>query len=533
METTMNPGSRTKLESRMLRISVTSVLLALLLGACERSGESTDVAQQVAPQTAEAAAQPEPASGQAVAMSDDPYLWLEEIMDERVDAWVDEQNAATMARLSADPRFDALKNQFKAIFENDDRLPGISEQVQYRGQVYKLHTDAGHPRGTIMRTSLESYAAGEPFWEPLIDVDQIATEEGKSWYVSPMQMKFSPSGKTVVVPLSDGGSDAVALREFDLEAKRFLEGGFETPVRRHTVEWLDEDILLVATPLDEADRTHAFYPRHVRKWLRGTALEQAPILASVEPDYTLSMPLVFQTGTQQIPLLMKMKTFDETEVFALGESDSLIPLDLPVGVRAAFGAITGVGDLAVILLPTDWAVGNETFTAGTRVAVNIPQLIAQGGKADGAVTLLYRPAANESLSALVGGFAVTRDAVYLNVLTDVKSRIKRFQPQADGSWQASDVELPGDGSAMLPMVSDPWSESFLVRYENFLTPPSISLLKDGAGLQTLRQDIFCHRQRRCKDSVLRDPRQRPAAGWLSARADVCLWRLWPPHHAHL
>lgn len=483
----MNPGSKTKFESRIFQTSVTAVLVALLLGACERSGESTDAAQQAAPQTAEAAAQPGPASDQAVAIAEDPYLWLEEIAGEEVDAWIEKQNAATVARLTADPRFDGLKNQFKSIFESDDRLPGISELVQYRGQVYELHTDAEHSRGRIMRTSLESYAAGEPFWETLINVDQLAAEEGNNWYVSPMQMKFSPSGKTVVVPFSDGGSDAVALREYDLETKRFVEGGFETPVRRHTVEWLDEDNLLVATPLDEADRTNAFYPRHVRKWLRGTALEEAPILASVEPDYMMSIPLLFQTATQQFPLLMKMKSFDDTEVFALSADDSLIPLDLPVGVRAAFGPITGVGDQAVILLPTDWAVGNDTFTAGSRVAVNIPQLIAQGGKADGAVKLVYQPAANESLADLVGGFAVNRDAVYLNVLTDVKSRIKRFQPQADGSWQASDVQLPGDGAAKLPMVSDPWSDTFLVRYENFLTPPSISLLKSGTELQTVHQ----------------------------------------------
>lgn len=482
----MNPDSKLKLKSHILPTSATTVLVALLLGACERSVESPGATQQVAAQTAEAAPL-EPASSEEVVTAEDPYLWMEEIRGERVDAWVDEQNAATVARLTADPRFDALKDQFKTIFESDDRLPEISEQVQYRGQVYEKHTDAEHPRGRIMRTSLESYAAGEPFWELLFNVDQLAAEEGKNWYVSPMQMKFSPSGKTVVVPFSDGGSDAVALREYDLENNRFVEGGFETPVRRHTVEWLDEDNLLVATPLDETDQTHAFYPRHVRKWLRGTALEQAPILASVDPEYTLSMPLLFQTGTQQFPLLMQMKSFDETEVFALAEDDSLILLDLPLGVRGAFGATTGVGDQAVILLATDWTVGNETFTAGSRVAVNIPQLIAQGGKADGAVELVYQPAGNESLSALVGGFAVNRDAVYLNVLTDVKSRIRRFQPLADGSWQASDIQLPGDGSAMLPMVSDPWSDSFLVRYENFLTPPSISLLKDGAELQTIRQ----------------------------------------------
>ncbi|HKX57323.1 MAG TPA: hypothetical protein VJN01_14530, partial [Xanthomonadales bacterium] len=220
------------------------MLITLLLGACERSSERTDAAQQAAPPTAEATGQPDPASGQEVAMAEDPYLWLEEVKGERVDAWIDEQNAATVKRLSSDPRFDTLKNQFKTIFESDDRLPEFDQQVQYRGHIYELHTDEQHPRGRVVRTSLESYASDTPFWETLINVDELAASEGSNWYVSPMQMKFSPSGKHVVVFFSDGGSDAAALREYDLENQRFVEGGFEAPVRRHHLQWLDEDTLL-------------------------------------------------------------------------------------------------------------------------------------------------------------------------------------------------------------------------------------------------------------------------------------------------
>jgi len=473
--------------SRAARLSGVVVLATLMLGGCDRSGDDDQAAQQAVPAPAEAAAQPEPENSQAVATTDDPYLWLEEIKGEQVDAWIDEQNAATVARLSADPRFEALKGQFRTIFESDDRLPDFNEQVQHRGQIYELQPNAKHPRGQIVRTSLESYAEGAPFWEPLINVDEIAASEGANWYVSPLQMKFSPSGKHVVVPFSDGGSDAVALREYDLENQRFVEGGFEAPVRRHHVEWLDDDTLLVATPLDESDRTLAFYPRHVRKWVRGTALEDAPILASVDPGFMMSTPMMFHTGTQRIPMLMKMESFDSNEVFAVAENDSLIKLDLPLGATAAFGSIAGVGDEAVILLEKDWVVGDETFAAGSRVAVNIPRLIAQGGKADGTVQLVYQPAVNESLAALLGGFTVSSDAVYLNVLSDVKSRIKRFEPQPDGSWAMTDVQLPDDGAAALPMGADPYSESFLVRFENFLTPPSLSVLKDGTELQTIKQ----------------------------------------------
>jgi prolyl oligopeptidase len=469
-----------------LKLLASLLFASLALAACDRAGEGAGPSSTAT--VAEPAVTESPTTVEASAQAeDDPYLWLEEIKGEKVDAWVDEQNAATVARLSADPRFESLKNQFRTIFESEDRLPDYSDQVQYRGQVYELHTDAEHPRGEIMRTSLESYISGAAFWEPLIDIDQFATDEGGNWYSSPMQMNFSPSGKTALVSFSDGGSDAVILREFDLENKRFVEGGFEAPLRRHFVKWLDEDTVLVATPLGESDRTLAFYPRHVRKWVRGTAIEDAPILSSVDEKSMMSIPMLFKTGTLRIPLLMKMESFVATEVFALAEDDSLVELDLPLGVLAAFGDITGVGDHAVVLLEQDWEVSGETFKSGSRVAVNMPQLIAQGGKADGTVSLVYEPAANESLSVMLGGFTASKDAVYLNVLTDVKSRIKRFQPQPDGAWAMTDIPLPGDGAAALPMGSDPYSESFLVRFENFLTPPSLMVLKSGTKLETVQQ----------------------------------------------
>ena len=46
--------------------------------------------------------------------------------------------------------------------------------------------------------------------------------------------------------LSDGGEDADTIREFDLQTKSFVAGGFVLPRSKQNVDWLDDDTLIVA-----------------------------------------------------------------------------------------------------------------------------------------------------------------------------------------------------------------------------------------------------------------------------------------------
>ena len=152
------------LKLQTLRSLATLLLGTLSLYACDRGGDGSDAAPSSEPApTALETAVTSPAIETVANAAEDPYIWLEEIKSEKADAWIEEQNAATVTRLSADPRFEALQQQFKTIFASDDRLPDFSQQLQNGGQIYELRTDAQHPRGQIMRTSLESYATGAAF----------------------------------------------------------------------------------------------------------------------------------------------------------------------------------------------------------------------------------------------------------------------------------------------------------------------------------------------------------------------------------
>jgi prolyl oligopeptidase len=56
------------------------------------------------------------------APDDDPYLWLEEIEDERVLDWIEAQNASTLKRFHT-AGVAADRMILKAIFDRPDNIP--------------------------------------------------------------------------------------------------------------------------------------------------------------------------------------------------------------------------------------------------------------------------------------------------------------------------------------------------------------------------------------------------------------------------
>src|ERR1700732_1329583 len=92
------------------------------------------------------------------APDDDPYLWLEEIDGERALAWVEAQNAETLAHFG-DARFAADRDVLAAIFDRPDNIPLIAR----RGvQVFNFWKDAAHPRGLWRAATLHSHRGETP-----------------------------------------------------------------------------------------------------------------------------------------------------------------------------------------------------------------------------------------------------------------------------------------------------------------------------------------------------------------------------------
>lgn len=58
----------------------------------------------------------------------DPYLWLEEVDDEKALDWVRAENASTAERLKSNPLFEELYAEARTILNSSSRLPEVNQE---------------------------------------------------------------------------------------------------------------------------------------------------------------------------------------------------------------------------------------------------------------------------------------------------------------------------------------------------------------------------------------------------------------------
>ncbi|OYW82516.1 MAG: S9 family peptidase, partial [Hyphomonas sp. 32-62-5] len=178
-----------------------------------------------------------------VAFDPDSHLWLEEVEGTDALAWVNAQNARTLADLEADPRYAGFEAAALDALNSSER---IAYGTVRDGLVYNFWQDTVNVRGLWRRTTLASYSAETPVWETILDFDKLAADEGQNWVYKGADCFRPKDGGSLrcIISLSNGGKDAVINREFDLEAKTFVDGGFVTPEAKQGLAWAGRDTLL-------------------------------------------------------------------------------------------------------------------------------------------------------------------------------------------------------------------------------------------------------------------------------------------------
>jgi prolyl oligopeptidase len=207
-------------------------------------------------------------SGPDWPQSPDPFLSLESLDDPAAMAWVEQQNARTRAAWCSGARFDTLTQRLAEAYLPRER-PVIPDRWQ--NWAYDLWQDEHNPKGIWRRTSWASWRSGTPVWQNLLDFDALGAAEGTPWVCVELDILY-PDGDRALVTLSPGGSDAVVVREFDIDAQRFLGDGFIVPkAGKHAVSWIDRDTVYVGWDKGGKTLTRSGYPRAVRRWTRDTA----------------------------------------------------------------------------------------------------------------------------------------------------------------------------------------------------------------------------------------------------------------------
>src|SRR5690606_680073 len=208
------------------------------------------------------------ASAQEDAEVTDPHQWLEDVEGDRQLAWVREQNAKAEAELAGSPGFKALEADLLAIYDSDDKIPGIYKQGEW---YYNFWKDRNHERGIWRRTTLDEYRKPQPKWETVIDLDALNKAEGENWVWHGANC-LRPEYTRCLVALSRGGADADVTREFDLSTQQWVEDGFFRPEAKGGLQWIDRDSVYVYTDFGDGSLTSSGYPRIVKEWRRGTPM---------------------------------------------------------------------------------------------------------------------------------------------------------------------------------------------------------------------------------------------------------------------
>ena len=425
-----------------MRFAVLAGLAAIILSACASTQSAT------APST--------PAESSA-AMTEDPYLWLEDVEGERALAWVRQQNERSLGVLQADPRYEGLFQDALAIANNRDRLPlgGIQE-----GYYYNFWQDETHVRGIWRRSPLADYARGQPRWETLLDVDALAAAENANWVY---QGSDCLEGTTrCLIQLSDGGRDANTVREYDIATRSFVEGGFVVPEAKSSVAWIDRDTLLVATDWGEGSMTESGYAMIVKRWRRGTPLSSATeVMRGQTSDVGVFIGVFQDTDGSRLPVGYEANTFFETAYWRL---DGAQPQQINLPAKSS---IVGLyrGQLVFTL--------NEAWRGLAQGALAAYPIADTGAEAPRAVAL-FTPTERQSVEAV----AITRDAILVAGYENVRGRILRFTPNGNG-WAQTHIDLPTTGSVSFAGSSPTESLAFAT-YQDYTTPSTLYALDNNA-----------------------------------------------------
>ncbi len=371
--------------------------------------------------------------------------FLEQIEGEDALAWVRDQNRRTEEHLSssAAPSVSELEEEILAVLEDKSRIPMASVSG---GLAYNFWTDAENPRGLWRRQPLEAYLAGSDRWEILLDVDALAREEGKSWVWHGASIVY-PERDRALISLSDGGSDADETREFDLDAKKWVKGGFYRPEAKGSLSWITRDLCWLAQPDTPATTSPSGYPLQVSLLRRGEPLQEAEPIFTAQPEMMGAWAGSWRDRLGRRSMIEAMEDFYTADRYLVSaDADQITRQSLELLPLPRSGETFVWNEWAVLWLREDWEHDGRAFPAGALLAFQTDELLTDPEGAH--AWQIFEPDEREVLEDV----KAARDALVLQVIRDVNSKVVWASPPSPDSpttWNATDLPLPETGGSSI------------------------------------------------------------------------------------
>ena len=407
-----------------------------------------------------------------MAISDDPYLWLEDVTGDAALAWVREKNEVTVEALSG-TAFDATEVSIREILDTDARIPYARRRGQF---LYNFWRDAEHVRGLWRRTTMDEYRTENPAWDVLLDLDALAAGEDENWVWGGAQV-LRPDQRLALVTLSRGGADATVVREFDLDSRTFRapeDGGFALPEAKTDIGWIDADTVFVGTDFGPGSLTESGYPRIAKRWHRGTSLDDAEtVYEGAAQDISISAWHDRTPGFER-DFVQRATDFYNSETYVLEGSALtriLTPTDASTSVHENW---------LLVRTMTPWTVGDETYPAGALLAADFDEFVS----GTIALTVLFTPDAHTSLHQ----YAWTENHLLLVTLQDVRTQLHVLTP-GEQEWDADTIDGLSDltSTEIIGTDAEENADEFFLSSSGYLTPATLLVGTVGGELEVLKQ----------------------------------------------
>lgn len=451
----------------------------------------------------------------------DENLWLEDIRGERQLAWVEDQNASTIARFQ-DDLFDSIAADIRTALDSEDQIPMVTKRGDH---YFNFWRDKSHPKGIFRRTTWDSYTSATPKWETLLDLDALGVEEATPWVWAGASVRRSDHSRALL-SLSPDGGDTHRVREFDLTTSSFVDGGFDIPAAKTRFAWVDDDTIILATETGPDSLTTSSYPRQARILKRGQAIADAPIVAEVPRDHVaifvgssiapadsgdtdrvhvLDAIDFFNTQTRFIDIDQVRETnggvSTDTSVWEQAWNTVQVPTDVEVELEKDY----------VLFRPQfDWNDGTASVPAGGLAVADVAEVKAGSD----VPRVIFTPDAHTSLQS----WSWTCDYLVLELLRDVQSTLVVLDPQ-DGFSSTELTGVPANHMVSLGAVDkydDDSANDYWLMSTGFLSPSTLS--RGRLSLSASTDDASTRSEPEAADS--REPRTIKSTPALFDSADL-------------
>ncbi|WP_169737809.1 prolyl oligopeptidase family serine peptidase [Curvibacter gracilis] len=355
----------------------------------------------------QALAQPQPQ-----AVPSDPLAWLEDVDSKRALEWVNARSREAMALVERESYFAKRRRDVLASLSNP---ANIQFPIRHGEYLYNFYRSARQPHGILRRTSLEEFSKERISWRVLINFDDLAREESRNLVYTGMAVHAST--QRALIFLSAGGEDKVEMREFDLENRAFVAGGFNLPAAKMTAAWFGADEVLLASDFGPGTTTTSGYAMTARRWKRGTPVATAPeILRGQASDVSVSVKSSGRDGLPPVALVQRRKQFHQAERHLLQFDGTLTQLDTPDDAEVWIER-----DWLLALLRSPWTTSGHTYSEGSLIAMALQQVTEAKG-ATGATHELHLVFAGEPRKRMVWS-DVVRDGIVIASSEDMHPRL--------------------------------------------------------------------------------------------------------------